>query len=218
MSVLATLLFSLSLLAGIIFLILCVATKMQKKIVKPQYSKGLLISVITLFFSFMLVLIFTPTQTETKKESKPKKKVETVTSTPESTDTTTTTDDNSPTEEERINKFVEEAKTVTQDSIGENEQITNIEYNNRDLRVYVDLSQATPDPLTYEDLAISRTSSITDQAMKSDAQKTYERNSQPVIEEKNRAIGKTYMSNFLLRKALSMANTAVSSDEVASNE
>lgn len=56
------------------------------------------------------------------------------------------------------------------------------------------------------------------QAMKSDAQKTYERNSQPVIEEKNRAIGKTYMSNFLLRKALSMANTAVSSDEVASNE
>lgn len=55
-------------------------------------------------------------------------------------------------------------------------------------------------------------------AMKSDAQKTYERNSQPVIEEKNRAIGKTYMSNFLLRKALSMANTAVSSDEVASNE
>lgn len=114
MSVLATLLFSLSLLAGIIFLILCVATKMQKKIVKPQYSKGLLISVITLFFSFMLVLIFTPTQTETKKESKPKKKVETVTSTPESTDTTTTTDDNSPTEEERINKFVEEAKTVTQ--------------------------------------------------------------------------------------------------------
>lgn len=91
MSVLATLLFSLSLLAGIIFLILCVATKMQKKIVKPQYSKGLLISVITLFFSFMLVLIFTPTQTETKKESKPKKKVETVTSTPESTDTTTTT-------------------------------------------------------------------------------------------------------------------------------
>lgn len=218
MSVLATLLFSLSLLAGIIFLILCVATKMQKKIVKPQYSKRLLISVITLFFSFMLVLIFTPTQTETKKESKPEKKVETVTSTPESTDTTTTTDDNSPTEEERINKFVEEAKTVTQDSIGENEQITNIEYNNRDLRVYVDLSQATPDPLTYEDLAISRTSSITDQAMKSDAQKTYERNSQPVIEEKNRAIGKTYMSNFLLRKALSMANTAVSSDEVASNE
>lgn len=56
------------------------------------------------------------------------------------------------------------------------------------------------------------------EAMKSDAQKTYERNSQPVIEEKNRAIGKTYMSNFLLRKALSMANTAVSSDEVASNE
>ena len=165
MSVLATLLFSLSLLAGIIFLILCVATKMQKKIVKPQYSKGLLISVITLFFSFMLVLIFTPTQPETKKESKPKKKVETVTSTPESTDTTTTTDDNSPTEEERINKFVEEAKTVTQDSIGENEQITNIEYNNRDLRVYVDLSQATPDPLTYEDLAISRTSSITDQLL-----------------------------------------------------
>jgi hypothetical protein len=165
MSVLATLLLRLSLLAGIIFLILCVANKIQKKTVKPQYSKGLIISVIALFFSFMLVLIFTPTQTETKKESKPKKKVETVTSTPESTDTTTTTDDNSPTEEERINKFVEEAKTVTQGSVGENEQITGIEYNNRELRVYVDLSQATPDPLTYEDLAISRTSSITDQLL-----------------------------------------------------
>ena len=53
------------------------------------------------------------------------------------------------------------------------------------------------------------------EAMKSDAQKTYERNSQPVIGEKNRAIGKTYISNFLLRKALSMA---VSSDEVTNNE
>lgn len=56
------------------------------------------------------------------------------------------------------------------------------------------------------------------EAMKSDAQKTYERNSQPVIEEKNRAIGKTYMNSFHLRKALSMASMAVSSDEVASNE
>ena len=61
--------------------------------------------------------------------------------------------------------LLEEAKTVTQGSVGENEQITGIEYNNRDLRVYVDLSQATPDPLTYEDLAISRTSSITDQLL-----------------------------------------------------
>lgn len=68
MSVLATLLFSLSLLAGIIFLILCVAIKMQKKTVKPQYSKGLIISVIALFFSFMLVLMFTPTQTKAKKK------------------------------------------------------------------------------------------------------------------------------------------------------
>lgn len=158
MSVLATLLFSLSLLAGIIFLILCVATKMQKKIVKPQYSKGLLISVITLFFSFMLVLMFTPTQTETKKESKPKKKVETVTSTPESTDTTT--EDDSPTEEERINKFVEDAKTLAQDSLIE--PITGVEYKDRELRIYVDFSQVTPEPLTMEDYAISRTSCITD--------------------------------------------------------
>lgn len=39
MSVLATLLFSLSLLAGIIFLILCVATKIQKKDCKATIFK-----------------------------------------------------------------------------------------------------------------------------------------------------------------------------------
>lgn len=70
----------------------------------------------------------------------------------------------------------------------------------------------------YADLFKPSYKEIIAEAMKSDAQKTYERNSQPVIEEKNRAIGKTYMNSFHLRKALSMASMAVSSDEVASNE
>lgn len=222
MSVLATLLFSLSLLAGIIFLILCVATKMQKKIVKPQYSKGLLISVITLFFSFMLVLIFTPTQTETKKESKPKKKVETVTSTPESTDTTTTSDTmEEATKLDRLatNRMYELMVSFNGNSNSTKRKLGNLVLNKNGLdRISATaLSRLCAIP-AYADFFKPSYKEIIAEAMKSDAQKTYERNSQPVIEEKNRAIGKTYMSNFLLRKALSMANTAVSSDEVASNE
>lgn len=54
----------------------------------------------------------------------------------------------------------------------------------------------------YADLFKPSYKEIIAEAMKSDAQKTYERNSQPVIEEKNREIGKTYMDSFMLRQAL----------------
>ena len=44
----------------------------------------------------------------------------------------------------------------------DNEAITDIALKDKDLCVTVDLSKADPSPLTIEDLAISRTSSITD--------------------------------------------------------
>ena len=65
--------------------------------------------------------------------------------------------------ETSANKFLSEVKTAIQSTISSNdESIINIALNNEDLCITVDLSKANPEPLTMEDLAISRTSSITD--------------------------------------------------------
>ncbi len=59
--------------------------------------------------------------------------------------------------------FVEEVKTAIQGAISsEDEAITDVKLEDKNLCVYVDLSKADPSPLTIEDLAISRTGSITD--------------------------------------------------------
>ena len=60
-------------------------------------------------------------------------------------------------------QFIEKVKEKADGAIGkENETITDIKLNNKNLTVYVDISKADPSPLTYEQLAESRTSSITD--------------------------------------------------------
>lgn len=60
-------------------------------------------------------------------------------------------------------KFVEDMKTAISGAIdSDNEVIADVALNDKDLCVTVDLSKANPEPLTMEDLAISRTSSITD--------------------------------------------------------
>lgn len=60
-------------------------------------------------------------------------------------------------------KFVEDVKTAISGAIdSDNEVIADVALNDKDLCVTVDLSKANPEPLTMEDLAISRTSSITD--------------------------------------------------------
>ena len=60
-------------------------------------------------------------------------------------------------------QFIEKVKEKANGAIGEeNETITDIKLNNKNLTVYVDISKADPSPLTYEQLAESRTSSITD--------------------------------------------------------
>lgn len=60
-------------------------------------------------------------------------------------------------------KFIEDVKTVIHDAISsEDEEITDVTLKNEDLHITVDLSNADPAPLTIEDLALSRTSSITD--------------------------------------------------------
>lgn len=59
--------------------------------------------------------------------------------------------------------FIESVKNAIQDAIAsDDEKITEVALANKELRVYVDLSQADPSPLTLEDLAFARTSSITD--------------------------------------------------------
>lgn len=60
-------------------------------------------------------------------------------------------------------QFIEKVKEKADGAIGkENETITDIKLNNKNLTVYVDISKTDPSPLTYEQLAESRTSSITD--------------------------------------------------------
>lgn len=65
-------------------------------------------------------------------------------------------------EAELSDQFIKDVKTAIQDSVGENESIQDVTFENEDLCVYVNFNQVDPAPLTLEDLAISRTSSITD--------------------------------------------------------
>lgn len=58
--------------------------------------------------------------------------------------------------------FIAEVKEAIKGSIGENEFITDVVLMEGNLCVTVDLSKANPEPLTMEDLAISRTWAITD--------------------------------------------------------
>lgn len=70
---------------------------------------------------------------------------------------------NSTEQQATTDKFVEDVKTAISGAIdSDNEAITDVVMNDKDLCVTVDLSKADPTPLTIKDLAISRTSSITD--------------------------------------------------------
>jgi DNA-directed RNA polymerase subunit RPC12/RpoP len=57
--------------------------------------------------------------------------------------------------------FVSEVKNVISDAIGEDEFILDVHLENNELCVYVDISNVNT-PISIQDLAISRTSSITD--------------------------------------------------------
>ena len=66
------------------------------------------------------------------------------------------------TESTSSDKFIDDVKDAVRGSVGENESITDVTLKNGDLCISVDLSKADPSPLTMEDLALSRVSSITD--------------------------------------------------------
>lgn len=71
--------------------------------------------------------------------------------------------DDSTQQETSSDSFVTEVKTAIQGTINSDEEsIVDVVLKDGDLCVTVDLSKANPEPLTMEDLAISRTSSITD--------------------------------------------------------
>lgn len=60
--------------------------------------------------------------------------------------------------------FISDVSLAISDSIDtKNESIDNVSFENGDLRIYVTLGD--PTPFTYEDLMVSRTSSITDEVL-----------------------------------------------------
>lgn len=82
----------------------------------------------------------------------------------EPTNTSPATEQTQSTEQETSSdKFVSEVKTAIQGTINSNEEsIVDVVLQDGDLCVTVVLSKANPEPLTIEDLAISRTGTITD--------------------------------------------------------
>lgn len=71
--------------------------------------------------------------------------------------------DDTTTQETSSDKSISEVKEVIQSAISsKDESITDVVLKDGDLHITVDLSKANPEPLTIEDLAISRTGSITD--------------------------------------------------------
>lgn len=175
MEVFTVLLFTFSMFAVIIFFILFLLNKIIfKKATKPLWAKGLKISAIVFVLSIALAVKFVPTDTSnnTRVQSKKKEEVKATNSVP----IQKTQKANKRTKkyvkqkrqtrtEKRVNKFVKEVQKVTEGALGRNQRVTGVEYKNRNLTVYADLSQATPDPLTYEDLVITGTSSVTDEVL-----------------------------------------------------
>jgi len=62
--------------------------------------------------------------------------------------------------------FLEAARTAAKDGLGDGEAIKKVELENGELCIYVDFSNADPTPFTIDELAVSRTSSITDEILK----------------------------------------------------
>ena len=63
-------------------------------------------------------------------------------------------------------KVIKRIKKAIKGTVGENEVIKDVVLENRDLKVRVDIAKADlPSPLTIEDLAVMRTSSITDKIL-----------------------------------------------------
>lgn len=58
--------------------------------------------------------------------------------------------------------FVSDVKEAIKGDVGKDEEIVDVTFGNGNLCVYVDFSKMDPSPLTKEDVALARTSSITD--------------------------------------------------------
>ena len=61
-----------------------------------------------------------------------------------------------------VDEYISKVKAEIQKSVASDERILSVNLSNKELLIKVDLSQCDPSPLTIEDLAITRTSSITD--------------------------------------------------------
>ena len=112
----------------------------------------------------------TETSTETMSETGYEMALatETADETIEETSTETTEETTETSSEEIISdeQFVEDVNAAIQGSIGQGESFKDVKLENRDLCVYVDLTDARlPSSLTITDIARSRTSSITDKIL-----------------------------------------------------
>ena len=58
--------------------------------------------------------------------------------------------------------FIADVKEAIKGDVGVDEKISKVTFENGDLCVYVDFSKMDPTPLTKEDMALARTSTITD--------------------------------------------------------
>lgn len=124
----------------------------------PKVSKILTVASIV-FFVYALVTALPDDSSSDEPEVKTTSEAKKETQAPAETDSVT---DAPADENAKSDKFLENIKKIIEGSIGEDETIKNITLEERILCIYVDISQTDPAPLTLEDLAISRTSSITD--------------------------------------------------------
>lgn len=175
MEMFATLLCMFSMFAGLFFLLAIIVRKIRKKPKKKLYSWGFPISVVVFIISIILFAIFETPETKAEVEQRrleqqeqekveEKKKAEEIEDKKQEEEKY---EDEEQTKSDGVSydEFVKDVKKVIQGSVGENETITDVIYENRDLCVYVDFSKADPTPITFEDLAISRTCSITDEIL-----------------------------------------------------
>lgn len=103
------------------------------------------------------------TEIQTTAEIQTEETTETAETTAEtSTEAETETTEVETTAEISSEKFVEDVKATVDGQLGEDEAIKDVVFENNELCVYVDFSNTDPGFLTLEELALSRTSSLTD--------------------------------------------------------
>ena len=100
-----------------------------------------------------------------KQPSEPQKATAEITTTSEATTANVTEASTTATEtntEVNTSDFISAVQKAIKGQIGENEKIKDVTYTDNNLCIFINLGESNPAPLTMNDLAFSRNSSITD--------------------------------------------------------